>query len=230
MKTLNLHDITYYFLNCNNKIRKEHIIEEFKHYKLVEVNPIYNIGKNKSGASGFSKILDLACKNQDNNKPFQPFVIFEDDVKKYREFPSEIHIPDDTDILYIGLSEWGMTNHKNGVHNSVCFKNINEDIIRIYNMLSLHGIIVCSVRGLLALQKCMLEGYFKDIIWDIFVAQIQPHLNVYALKNPLVYQYIKIGGCEKATKINYIDKKDKILPDNWINNENISIQTNYTDK
>ena len=186
---INLDNIYYYFLTCNNKIRRDHITNEFKNYKLVEVNPIMDIGRNKSGASGFSKILDLACINQDNNKPFQPFAILEDDVKKNCDFPSDIEIPDDTDILYIGLSRCGMNNNEAG---TVCFKNINDNIIKIYNMLSLHGIIICSMRGLLSIQKCMLEGYFKNIIWDIFTAQIQPYLNVYALKNPLVYQYEKI--------------------------------------
>ena len=100
---IDLHNIYYYFLTCNNKIRKDHITNEFKKFKLVEINPIKNIGKTKSGATGFSRILDQACIDQDRNKPFQPFAIFEDDVKKFDEFPLEIDIPNDTDILYIGL-------------------------------------------------------------------------------------------------------------------------------
>ena len=227
---IDLKDIIYYFLTCNNKTRKDHIINEFQNFKLVEVNPIIfrEKSKRKSGATGFSKILDLACINQDKNKPFQPFAIFEDDVKKNRDFPLDIEIPNDADILYIGLSIAGMNNIK-PVH-TVCFKNIDEHIIKVYNMLSLHGIIICSMRGLLSIQKCMLEGYFKNYIWDKFTAQIQPYLNVYALKNPLVYQYSKIGGRETETKINYIDKDDKSIPDEWINADNISILTMYSSK
>ena len=182
-----------------------------------------NIEKNKSGSTGFSKILDQACINQDKNKPFQPFVIFEDDVKKYNDFPANIEIPDDTDILYIGLSNCGMEKKKHC--NTVCSKNINDNIIKVYNMLSLHGIIVCSIRGLLSLQKCFLESYFKNKIWDIYTAQIQPYLNVYALKKPLVYQFREIGGQEKLTKINYIDKPDIPISNEWINKDNISIIT-----
>ena len=98
-------------------------MKEFKEFNLTEVNPIPNtyfdpklnpsIRKAKSGATGFTRILDLACKNQIRNKPFQPFVIFEDDVKKYRAFPPNIVIPDNSDIFYIGLSQWGMTDQKN---------------------------------------------------------------------------------------------------------------------
>ena len=220
---INLHNIYYYFLTCNNEVRKTHITNEFKDFKLVEVNPIMNIGKIKSGATGFSRILDQACIHQDKNKPFQPFAIFEDDVKKFDEFPIEIEIPNDTDILYIGLSNSGM--HKSTWCSTVCSRNINDNIIRVYNMLAFHGIIVCSIRGLLTLQKCMFESYFKNTIWDIFTAQIQPYLNVYALKKPLVYQYGKIGGQEKYTKINYIDKADIPIPNKWINKDNLSILT-----
>lgn len=136
-----------------------------------------NIEKYRSGSTGFSKILYLACQNQDKNKPFQSFIILEDiilediiiedDAKKHREFPENLNIPDDCDILYIGLSNWGM--------------------------------IICSIRGLLNIQKCMFEEYFNNKVWDYYTALIQPYLNVYALKEPLVYQYGEIGGEEKDT-------------------------------
>ena len=84
---INLYNIYYYYLTCDNKIRKDHITNEFKNFKLVEVNPIMNIGRIKSGATGFSRIFDQACIHQDKNKPFQPFAIFEDDIKKFDEFP-----------------------------------------------------------------------------------------------------------------------------------------------
>lgn len=107
------------------------MLKEFKDYDITEVNPVILPNKNKSGATGFSRILDLATYNQIRNQPFQPFVIFEDDVKKYRKFPKTIEIPDDTDILYIGLSVFGM-NDKHDT-NTVCFSNVetNNQVIRI---------------------------------------------------------------------------------------------------
>jgi hypothetical protein len=226
-----LESIKYYFLTCNNEIRKQQILKEFKDYDITEVNPVIDANKNKSGATGFSRVLDIATYNQNRNQPFQPFVIFEDDVKKYRKFPKMIEIPDDTDILYIGLSTFGM-NDKQHI-NKVCFTNVatNNQVVRIYNMLSLHGIVICSTRGLLAIQKCMLEGYFKDIIWDIFTAQIQPYYNVYALKKPLVYQDSTVGGQEAPTKIEYPENyKDQYIDKSWINKTNVSIITCFSPK
>ena len=224
---INLQSVNYYFLTCNNPRRKKHILNEFKNFNLVEVNPLMNIGKNKSGISGFSKILDLASQNQIRNKPFQHFVIFEDDVKKYREFPSDIEIPNDTDILYIGLSTFGFTNRTFGVNNAICYKHINKDIIKVYNMLATHGMIICSIRGLLAFQKCLLEDYFTNRAWDTSIANMQPYLNVYALKMPLVYQFGELGGEETYTKFSINGNEDKEIPKEWINKRNISILTNF---
>ena len=220
--------MTYYFLTYNNETRQKHIMNEFQNFKLVKVKGGDNGGKYISGATGFSRILDLACITQEKDAPFEPFAIFEDDVKKNREFPSTIEIPDDADILYIGSSVWGMTFGTQSHLFSVCFKNVNKDIIRVYNMLSLHGIIICSTRGLLAMQKCILEDLFKNRGYDISIAQMQPHINAYALKNPLVYQYGKIGGQEKSTLTNgYFNKKDRPIPKMWVNTRNISVVTNY---
>ena len=49
----------------------------------------------------------------------------------------------------------------------------------------------------------MKKSIENNKIWDIYTASIQPYLNVYALKEPLVYQYGKLGGEELYTKINY---------------------------
>lgn len=222
---INLDKINYYFLTCNNKIRKDHITNEFKNYNLIEVNPSVYGKKNLSAPTGFSRILDQACKDQNRNEPFQPFVIFEDDVKKYRDFPHVIEIPNDTDLFYIGVSSHGIGGSIRSNVKNVCFKNINNDIIKVYNMLSLHGIIVCSIRGLLTLQKCMIESYFNNKVWDRYTSHIQAYLNVYAFKDPLVYQYEKIGGHEQSTKINYNNKPDVPIPERWINKDCLTIIT-----
>ena len=222
---LNLTDINYFFLTCNNETRKNHMINEFKNFNLIEINPVMDIGRKRSGATGFMRICDLACVYQDKTKPFQPFGIFEDDVIKNREFPTQIEIPDDSDILYTGLSKCGINKTRDCF--TVAFENVDNNFIRIYNMLSTHGLIVCSMRGLLSLQKCILEDYFINRNWDMCLSQLQPYLNVYAFKNPLVYQYGKIGGQEQLTNINYIDKTDMYIPDDWINTQNISVITTY---
>ena len=210
-----LQDLNYYFLSNNNQKRKQHLLEEFQNFKLYEVNPKPHIqNKFMSGSSGFNNIIYKASENQEKNEPFKPFIIFEDDVTKYKEFPKYINIPEDTDILYIGLSRAGLHN-KGSTLDTVCFKNIDEHIIKIYNMLSTHGLMICSIRGLLILQKCMTISYLNKIPWDIMISISQPYFNIYALKEPLVYQCSSLGGIEDETKINYLNKDDKEYPEEW---------------
>jgi hypothetical protein len=221
---INLNEISHYFLTVDtNSERKKHMIEEFKDYKLTEINPATGIDKKKSGATGFSRMIDIGLKNQDRNKPFQPFVMYEDDCSKCREFPESITVPDDADILYIGISICSMNNMSKKDIIKQFYNHINDDIVRIYNMLSTHGIIVCSASGALAIQKAVMEAYNKDIIWDIFVAYIQPYYAVYALKNPLVFQDSKYKGNEHATKISITGIKESPIPIEYINVTNDSI-------
>jgi hypothetical protein len=201
---------------------------EFANYNLSEVNPISidnGISRYQSGSSGFSRMLDLAVSQQDITLPFSPFILLEDDVKKYREIPDEIEIPDNSDLLYIGLSLWGMTNKPDGSNVDVCHSKVKgyDELVRVYNMLSTHGFIVCSIRGLITLQKCLYEDFYRNRGWDMSLAHIQPHINAYAYKIPMVYQYEPMGGQEQSTKIEITIHKD--IPKEWINFTNMSYRT-----
>ncbi len=225
--------LNFYFLTKDNN-RKIHVKKEFSDFNLKEVNPNTEdfdnnqLNKNRSGISGHLKILDLGCKEQLRNTAFQPFIVLEDDVKKYIEFPESINIPDDTDILFIGLSTWGILNTDIGIDNSIMYEDINENIIRIYNMLSTHGYIICSARGALLLGKAYMEGYINNrTIWDVNFAQIQPYCNTYALKIPLVYQCKEFGGDEGPTKITIDNIVKNNVDSNYFNKSSVAIQTNY---
>lgn len=197
------------------------MVEEFKDENLTEVNPVIGIGKYKSGATGFCRMIDLALRNQDRSIPFQPFAIYEDDTSKYREYPEFLNIPDDADILYIGISKCSMNDRK--FHYNTYYKCVDSEVIRIYNMLSTHGIIICSASGALAVQKSVIETFHKNIGFDICLAYLQPYYNVYALKNPLVYQDSKYGGAESETKFSITSTSDNPIPNEYINTTNDSV-------
>lgn len=182
--------------------------------------------KQASGPIGFSRMLDRAvcdCRGEG----FRPFCIFEDDVKKYREFPDFVDIPDDADILYLGLSSYGISDFSHCYE--MYYKAVDSDVVRVLNMLSLHGLMICSVRGLMALQKCFLEGYYTNQVWDILIAQLQPHYNMYALRVPLVYQCGELGGQEAPTKFELGAGERPDLPAHWVNRKNLSIMTCHPD-
>ena len=228
---INLNDINYYFLTCNNQKRKSHMLELFKNYKLTEVNPVFTetgISKQQSASTGFSKMLDLAVKNQNRNTSFEPFVLFEDDVNTCKKFPDNLNIPDDTDILYIGLSSYGMqSSDKNGYNSCVRYTSVNgySEIVKVYNMLAMHAIIVCSLTGLITLQKCLFEDFYRNRTCDMSLSHIQPHINAYALRTPLVYQWKPLGGWEIETNIRLNNDSTETIPEGWINKRNVTFLT-----
>jgi hypothetical protein len=221
LKKVYLKNIKHYFLTIDsNGIKKKHMIKEFNEYNLIEVNPVINIPKYQSGPIGFSRMIDIGLRNQDKNSPFQPFIMYEDDCSKYRNFPEYIEIPEDTDLLYIGLSKLSLGDK---AHQANYYDFINDNVIKIYNMLATHGIMVCSASGALAIQKAVMEAYFINKIWDVPLACIQPHYNIYALTIPLVFQDSKFKGDESPTKFSIKPTSNSVIPINFINHNNVSV-------
>ena len=204
---INLKEINYYFLTTNkNQQRVDHNREMLKDYKKTEINPPMDLKENnmqsfkqKSGSIGYYNMINQGLKDQDKNKPFTPFITLEDDVNIYKEFPVSIQIPDDADIVYVGISSfgWSGTNHE-----PLYCTNIDDDYVRIYNMLSTHAIMFCTALGAATYQRALVENYYTILReWDIPFANTQPYLNVYARRIPLFYQYGKLNGQELPTKI-----------------------------
>jgi hypothetical protein len=232
---IDFENITFYYLTTGkDQEREEHLKNDFKEYNLIRVTPVpeFNGRRYQSACSGLSRILDLASKNQDFNKPFQPFVILEDDSKICRKIPDIAEIPNNCDLFYLGMSGFTLdSNTKHTTFNNPHFKNINDEIIQLYNMLSTHAIMVCSIRGLLAYQKCMFESFYRNLPWDIPLAHVQPYLNVYAFKLPIIYQGGP-GGADtkhkkKLTNVIIDKKEDNIIPDSKINKTNLTNLTFY---
>ena len=172
-------------------------------------------------------MVEAGLMTQNSMKPFQPFLMIEDDIvfdieqkKYYTEHP--ILLPDNADILYIGLSNCSMD--ETMFHYANYYEPVNEntDVIRIKHMLSTHGILVCSALGASAIQRTMMEVWFSDKPWDVPLAFIQPYYNVYALRKPLVYQDANYGGDEGCTRIS-LESHENVLPNEWINRDLITI-------
>lgn len=226
MKIL-LENTNFYYLTLNNPERKAHLLNELKNYSVFEVNPPIMENKMLSGSIGHSRMLDLATQHQNTNQPFKPFVILEDDIKKCKELPKNIDIPDDTDWLYVGVSQCGLNSFGND-NSWQWIKNVDDTVCKIYHMLGTHAIMICSVRGLLAYQRAMSNAHYRNIDWDKPLAAQQHLLNVYALKNPLFYQYAKLGGLEHDTNFQIKEKNQSLVMikpnNNELNNKFVDVE------
>jgi hypothetical protein len=200
--------------------KRRHIQHIIPRAEFVE--PIIGIPKNKSGATGFMRMVERGLKIQTPGQPFKPFLMLEDDVALNKPL-NELEIPDDTDILYVGISNCSMNDHR--FHYANYYESVAEypGIVRIKHMLSTHGIMICSPLGAAVVQRTMLEVYLSDKPWDIPLALIQPYYRVYALRYPLVYQDANYNGDEGCTKIRF-DGSDSILPTEWVTRDLSSIR------
>lgn len=201
---IDFNKIKIYYLTTGTSPEKEkHLEEIFKNFNLkkVSVNKYLRKGKEQSACIGINKIIDFGLREQKVNEGFSPFAIIEDDVSIYDEIPNQIEIPDDTDFLYIGICKKGLIINKNrGLKNNVYADDIDNNLVRVYNMLSTHGMIICSAAAAATYQRSNMENYYNVDTWDHYLCKLQPYYNFYALKKPIVYQDEKYGGQEYVTK------------------------------
>jgi hypothetical protein len=105
-------------------------------------------------------------------------------------------------------------------HYSNYYESVDQypDIIRIKHMLASHGLMICSPLGAAALQRTMMETWFSERYWDVPMAYIQPYYNIYAVRQPVVYQNSQYGGYESCTRIEF-NGPDQQLPTEYIQSD-----------
>lgn len=125
-----------------------------------------------------------------------PFIVFEDDCITL-DFRPEIEIPDDADAVYLGISSWGRMNSHSGPF--VQYEKIDNDILRVYNMLGTHAILYLNEDLVDLCKRIAYHGYCISDHLDIGFAEIQRYYNVYAFDNPLFYQTSSNGTDSKLS-------------------------------
>ena len=221
---ISLSNIPVFCLTCEEETgsKRGHIDDQFHtlHLNGSFVTPIIGIPKNKSGACGFFRMIERGLLLQNPDAPFQPFLMVEDDVSFTEE--NDIHVPNNADILYVGLSKCSMNSYM--FHYANYYNSVPEHsgVVRVKHMLASHGILVCSALGASVLQRTMLEVFLSDKPWDIPLAFLQPFYNVYAVRKPWVYQDQRYGGDEACTRIT-LEGPDNPLPEEWVNRSGATI-------
>jgi hypothetical protein len=146
------------------------------------------------------------------SKPFEPVLLLEDDVNITDNFKTCIEIPEG-DCVYLGLSDCFCSFTYNSHTNIPKHKwiSINEEIVQIRDMLSLHAYVITSrqwLEVLLDCMKCIRENPYN---FDIPVARKMIDYKIYAFKYPFFYQDKIVGGQEPQTKITIDDIADKVF-------------------
>lgn len=149
------------------------------------------------------------------SKGSYPFIILEDDAT-INHIPKSIEIPDDCDVLYIGISAWGFIPDRIGNlagHNEIIYDRVDNNVARIFNMLSSHAILYTNpsyVESLIEeLENNLSGGQITSesngillkyhggnmLPCDVIMANKQYKSKAYALRNPIFYQDDKHKYC-----------------------------------
>lgn len=162
----------------------------------------------ESGTNSLT-LTNLAIFEQEL-KGDRPFMILEDDCQHFFQH-THLTIPDDTDVLYTGVSSWvypypyatlgkGYHIHEN---TSADIQDATETVTRINGMTGGHAILFLNreyIRQFMAAQRPLLP---KQTPHDLVYATMHKSFHVYALKQPMFYQDKALGGQESVTKLVY---------------------------
>lgn len=136
----------------------------------------------------------------------RPFIILEDDVEIHKFMP-KIEVPEDTDALYLGNSDYGLSS---GVgKNRICVEREDNDLFRCYNMLSSHAILYLSNEYVSQLVKAsqFAINYGQGI--DKVMAEIMKYWKIRAFEEPIFRQ----GGEHQSSTQTNLGKHDSVGPE-----------------
>lgn len=181
---LNLIDIPVYYINLDDQDEKRKRTEQMLKrigFKFVER---FSAIKHDAG-----RIVGCALSHYEIlNRVQVPFIILEDDCTLNKEVPEFIEVPDNADSLYLGISHWGRYLNHSGPY--VHYSKVNDDIVRVYNMLATHAILYLSQEYANMCNRISYHfGYEVENHLDIGYAEIHKFFNVYSFDEPLFRQY-----------------------------------------
>ena len=189
---LDLREIPFYYINLDDAIERRTRTEN--HLKALGIKSINRIPavRHSNGFAGCARtVSDFLHQITEG-----PFVLIEDDIE-VKQWDPIIEVPDDADALYLGISGWGRMNGHSGPF--VQWEQVDDNLLRVYNMLSGHAIVYLSGEWVeMARRCCHHAGYVIESYYDVQIAEVQRFFNVYALDDPYFYQTSSDGN-QKVT-------------------------------
>jgi hypothetical protein len=169
---INLKDLEIVYINLASYVnRNQSMINMFERYGLNASRVEGVVSTNQ----GYDVICDAHRKALDSSSA-EKVLILEDDCipHNYRE---EFEVPDDADIVYLGLHGYGHPKER-----------ISQDIWRVSGMASAHAILYLTPEGKNILIEAQQLTKDKKCGFDISLGELQHKVNTYCLNSPIWYQ------------------------------------------
>lgn len=119
-----------------------------------------------------------------------PLLILEDDVVPTEHWYPVLDIPDDVDLVYLGVSNWGYVkpDMSRSYHGVVRGSQHNEKFKRVYNMCSTHAILYMNDDIIETVKESIKECINMPTPFDMGMARLQTKAVVVTPNKPMVYQ------------------------------------------
>ncbi len=220
-------DVEIFWINCSSNLKRfEHmksLLEKYfpnnkqHHVEAVMHSPKYQ---------GVTMAHTVALLKGISTK--RPFIILEDDVTidaellDTKRFENEINkLEEKPRVVYMGLSTWGtrQKRHKEIFKgktenvlewNDKIFFNMgakgenikNDYFIKVDDMYGAHSILYLSREYAIKTLKYCIMAVELNKPHDIYLPKLMRKNMVIGMREPCFYQLAKIGGQERATKLN----------------------------
>lgn len=220
-------DVEIFWINCSSNLKRfEHmksLLEKYfpnnkqHHVEAVMHSPKYQ---------GVTMAHTVALLKGISTK--RPFIILEDDVTidaeilDTKRFENEINkMEEKPRVVYMGLSTWGtrQKRHKEIFKgktenvlewNDKIFFNMgakgenikNDYFIKVDDMYGAHSILYLSREYAIKTLKYCIMAVELNKPHDIYLPKLMRKNMVIGMREPCFYQLAKIGGQERATKLN----------------------------
>lgn len=153
--------------------RKKTMLKMLEHYKFKNYMRIPGVPSN----GRYDTIADAHINALNTGAD----LILEDDCLPY-EYRDEIDIPEDADVVFLGVST-GTTNT-----HTPKYEKVSEDYYRLYDMVSLHAVLYVTDSGRRWLRNAYRMTVDQKIGFDIATAKLMPTIKAYGLNVPIWYQ------------------------------------------
>jgi len=169
---INLKDVEIIYINLDSYVnRNQSMINMLNHCGLT-ASRVEGI---VSADQGYDVIADAHRKALDFSSAEQ-VLILEDDCIPY-SYRKEFDVPEDADIVYLGLHGYGHPKEK-----------VSQEIYKVSGMAGAHAILYLTKAGKSVLLEAQKITQNELIGFDIALGKLQHKVNTYALTRPMWYQ------------------------------------------
>jgi hypothetical protein len=159
-------------------------LEEFPNKNQTMINMLTNFGLNYFRVKGESSVeYDPVAISHLNALNSGANLILEDDCLPTEWYRDTFEVPDDSDVVYLGIST-GTTN----IHTPK-YEKVSDEVYRLNDMTSTHAVLYVTESGRQWLKNAHDVTAREGIGFDMATAKLMPTVNVYGLNRPLWYQH-----------------------------------------